>query len=119
MPHTTATLDPQVTQPSAPPPARAVARAEGATKVYGTETATEAYRLLMEVLGSSGYQRSHSPTAALHGRIERLHRSALILTFGGGTNEVQRDIIATAGLGLPPAPRVAPAPSASTARKER
>jgi len=87
--------------------------------VYGTETACEAYRLLLEVLGSSGYQRSHSPTAALHGRIERLHRSALILTFGGGTNEVQRDIIATAGLGLPPAPRVAPAPSASTARKER
>lgn len=93
--------------------------AASATKVYGTETACEAYRLLMEVLGSSGYQRSHSPTAALHGRIERLHRSALILTFGGGTNEVQRDIIATAGLGLPPAPRVAPAPSASTARKER
>lgn len=82
--------------------------AASATKVYGTETACEAYRLLMEVLGSTGYQRSHSPTAALHGRIERLHRSALILTFGGGTNEVQRDIIATAGLGLPPAPRVAP-----------
>ena len=30
-----------------------------------------------------------------------MHRSALILTFGGGTNEVQRDIIAAAGLGLP------------------
>ena len=93
--------------------------AASATKVYGTETACEAYRLLMEVLGSSGYQRAHSPTAALHGRIERLHRSALILTFGGGTNEVQRDIIATAGLGLPPAPRVAPAPASSTtARKD-
>jgi hypothetical protein len=25
----------------------------------------------------------------------------LILTFGGGTNEVQRDIVAAAGLGLP------------------
>ena len=30
-----------------------------------------------------------------------LHRSALILTFGGGTNEVQRDIIAMGGLGMP------------------
>jgi alkylation response protein AidB-like acyl-CoA dehydrogenase len=30
-----------------------------------------------------------------------MHRSALILTFGGGTNEVQRDIVAAAGLGLP------------------
>lgn len=92
--------------------------AASATKVYGTETACEAYRLLMEVLGSSGYQRAHSPTAALHGRIERLHRSALILTFGGGTNEVQRDIIATAGLGLPPAPRVSPAATGAGPRKE-
>ena len=32
-------------------------------------------------------------------------RNAIILTFGGGTNEVQRDIIATAGLGLPRAGR--------------
>jgi alkylation response protein AidB-like acyl-CoA dehydrogenase len=30
-----------------------------------------------------------------------MHRSALILTFGGGTNEIQRDIIAAAALGLP------------------
>ncbi|ANI93851.1 acyl-CoA dehydrogenase family protein [Dietzia timorensis] len=80
-----------------------------ATKVFGTEAACEAYRLLMEVLGPAGYQRAGSPAAVLGGRIERLHRSALILTFGGGTNEVQRDIIAMAGLGLPPAPRVAPA----------
>jgi alkylation response protein AidB-like acyl-CoA dehydrogenase len=34
-----------------------------------------------------------------------MHRAALILTFGGGTNEVQRDIIAAAGLGLPAANR--------------
>lgn len=72
----------------------------------------------MEVLGSAGFQRSHSPTAVLHGRIEKLHRSALILTFGGGTNEVQRDIIATAGLGLPPAPRVSPAATGAGPRKE-
>ena len=72
-----------------------------ATKVFGTEFATEAYRLLMEVLGARALLPAGSPGAALAGRIERLHRSALILTFGGGTNEVQRDIIAAAGLGLP------------------
>ena len=72
-----------------------------ATKVFGTEFATEAYRLLMEVLGTRALVPAGSPGAALAGRIERVHRSALILTFGGGTNEVQRDIIATAGLGLP------------------
>jgi 3-oxocholest-4-en-26-oyl-CoA dehydrogenase alpha subunit len=72
-----------------------------ATKVFGTEFATEAYRLLMEVLGANGYVRDGSPGAALSGRIERMHRAALILTFGGGTNEVQRDLIAATALGLP------------------
>ena len=30
-----------------------------------------------------------------------MHRAALILTFGGGTNEVQRDIIGMVAMGLP------------------
>jgi alkylation response protein AidB-like acyl-CoA dehydrogenase len=71
------------------------------TKVFGTEFAVEAYRLLTEVLGAAGTVRAGSPGAVLAGRIERAHRGALILTFGGGTNEIQRDIIAAAGLGLP------------------
>ena len=75
--------------------------AASATKVFGTEFAVEAYRLLMEVLGARGVVRSGSPGEMLAGRIERAHRAALILTFGGGTNEVQRDIIAAAALGLP------------------
>jgi alkylation response protein AidB-like acyl-CoA dehydrogenase len=79
--------------------------AASATKVYGTEFAVEAYRLLMEVLGAGALVRSGSPGAALAGRIERQHRAALILTFGGGTNEVQRDIVAAAALGLPAARR--------------
>jgi alkylation response protein AidB-like acyl-CoA dehydrogenase len=72
-----------------------------ATKVFGTEFATEAYRLLMEVLGTHAIVRPGSPAALLQGRVERMHRSSLILTFGGGTNEVQRDIIAMVGLKLP------------------
>jgi alkylation response protein AidB-like acyl-CoA dehydrogenase len=72
-----------------------------ATKVFGTEFATEAYRLLMEVLGANGTVRAGSPASLLNGRIERMHRASLILTFGGGTNEVQRDIIAGVGLRLP------------------
>jgi alkylation response protein AidB-like acyl-CoA dehydrogenase len=75
--------------------------AASATKVFGTELATEAYRLLMEVLGPNGQVREGSPGAILAGRIERMQRAALILTFGGGTNEVQRDIVAAVGLGLP------------------
>jgi alkylation response protein AidB-like acyl-CoA dehydrogenase len=75
--------------------------AASATKVFGTEFATEACRLLMEVLGANAHVRQGSAGAVLAGRIERMHRSSLILTFGGGTNEVQRDIVAAAGLGLP------------------
>ena len=76
-----------------------------ATKVYGTELTIEACRLLMEVLGADAEVRSGSPGALLAGRIERMQRSGLILTFGGGTNEVQRDIIGAAALGLPLARR--------------
>ncbi len=72
-----------------------------AAKVFGTELATEAYRLLMEILGPSATLRQDSPGALLRGRVERMHRAALILTFGGGTNEIQRDIIGMAALGLP------------------
>ncbi|WP_072686998.1 acyl-CoA dehydrogenase family protein [Rhodococcus marinonascens] len=79
--------------------------AASANKVYGTEFATEAYRLLMEILGPSATLRQNSPGVLLRGRLERMHRSSLILTFGGGTNEVQRDIIGMTALGLPPAKR--------------
>jgi 3-oxocholest-4-en-26-oyl-CoA dehydrogenase alpha subunit len=72
-----------------------------AVKVFGSEFYIEAYRLLLEVLGQDGLLESGSPGAPLRDSIERMMRSALILTFGGGTNEVQRDIIATLGLGMP------------------
>mgnify|MGYP003373431974 FL=1 len=85
---------------SSPSPADA-----SAAKVFGTELATEAYRLLMEVMGPAATLRAGSPGALLRGRIERMHRSALILTFGGGTNEIQRDIIGMVALGLPRANR--------------
>jgi len=75
-------------------------------KVFGSELNVEAYRLLLEVLGPAAGVRAGSPDAVLRGRLEHLYRGhAPILTFGGGTNEVQRDIIAMAGLGMPREPR--------------
>ena len=41
------------------------------------------------------------PGAVLAGRLERNYRSQVIFTFGGGTNEIQRDIIGMVALGLP------------------
>jgi len=76
-----------------------------ATKVFGTEFYTEAYRKLMECFGPEAYVQRGSPGAKLKGRIERVYRGTLILTFGGGTNEIQRDIISMVGLGMQRAPR--------------
>jgi alkylation response protein AidB-like acyl-CoA dehydrogenase len=76
-----------------------------ATKIYGSELATEVYRALMEIVGPNAHVRNGSPAAILMGRLERFYRSSLVMTFGGGTNEIQRDIIGMVGLGLPPAKR--------------
>jgi alkylation response protein AidB-like acyl-CoA dehydrogenase len=72
-----------------------------AIKVYGSEMYVEVSRLLGEVLGAAGTLKAGSPGAAIRGDLERFYRMSLVLTFGGGTNEIQRDIIAMAGLGLP------------------
>jgi alkylation response protein AidB-like acyl-CoA dehydrogenase len=76
-----------------------------ATKVFGSELATEVYRALMEVVGPKSIVTADSPGAVLRGRLERYYRSSLVSTFGDGTNEVQRDIIGYVGLGLPPTTR--------------
>jgi alkylation response protein AidB-like acyl-CoA dehydrogenase len=70
-------------------------------KVFGTEFYLRAFRSLMEVIGQAGYLRRGSPGAVLKGRLEMYARSMVILTFGGGTNEIQRDLIAIFGLGMP------------------
>jgi len=70
-------------------------------KVFGTELFVDAYRSLLEVIGRAGSLSAGSPGAALHGEVDEALRSALVLTFGGGVNEIQREIIAVAGLGMP------------------
>ncbi len=70
-------------------------------KVYGSEFFIEAYRLLMEIVGELSILKNNSELKILNARLERMYRTASILTFGGGTNEVQRDIIAMAGLLMP------------------
>ncbi len=67
-------------------------------KFYGTETHVYVYRKLLSILGAAGWLRGDSRGAALQGRVERVGRSAQINTFGGGVNEVQREIVAAAGL---------------------
>ncbi len=74
-------------------------------KVFGSELFVRAHRSLLEVVGAAGTLKRGSPGALLAGDLERHYRATLVLTFGGGTNEIQRDIIAAAGLRLPRAER--------------
>jgi 3-oxocholest-4-en-26-oyl-CoA dehydrogenase alpha subunit len=79
--------------------------AASAVKVHGTELYMEGLGRLLEVLGPVAGIREGSPDAALRDRVGTLLRGLHVLTFGGGTNELQRDLIALFGLNLPPSPR--------------
>jgi alkylation response protein AidB-like acyl-CoA dehydrogenase len=72
-----------------------------AVKVLGTEFFVECYRLLLEITGVAGLVPDGEPGALFGGMLERAYRAATTLTFGGGVNEVQREIVALAALGLP------------------
>ncbi|MGW6374624.1 acyl-CoA dehydrogenase family protein [Rhodococcus sp. NPDC055112] len=72
----------------------------GATKAYGTETHIDVYRTLLGILGAAGRIRPDSPGALLAGQIEQISRQGMVNTFGGGVNEVLRDMVGTMGLGL-------------------
>jgi 3-oxocholest-4-en-26-oyl-CoA dehydrogenase alpha subunit len=74
-----------------------------AAKVFGTELTQQVARQLLEVLEHNGLRRGAD--APLCGALESAYRVAVINTFGGGANEIQRDIIAMAGLRMPRAPR--------------
>ena len=72
-----------------------------ALKVYGSEFYIESVRLLMEVVGPGALLCKGSHGEFLHDSLEAAMRWNLVTTFGGGANEIQREIIAAAGLNLP------------------
>jgi alkylation response protein AidB-like acyl-CoA dehydrogenase len=71
------------------------------TKVYGSEGVIEILRRLMDIVGASALVRSGSSAALLMGELEFEIRANTINTFGGGANEIQRELIAQFGLGMP------------------
>ncbi|MGJ3507620.1 acyl-CoA dehydrogenase family protein [Enemella sp. A6] len=73
----------------------------GAAKAYGTETHIDVQRALTQILGAGGRVRPEQPGAELAGQIEQLSRQGIVNTFGGGVNEVLRDMVATQGLNMP------------------
>jgi len=75
-----------------------------ATKIYGSERMQEVGRIVGDVLARHG-DPGDPATADLMERNDRGAKGAVVLTFGGGVNEIQRELIAMIGLGLPRAPR--------------
>ncbi|CAM3345179.1 acyl-CoA dehydrogenase family protein [Nocardioides dubius] len=71
-----------------------------AAKIFGTEAVVTAYGRLQDVLGGYGLLRPGSAGAGVEGRVETLARRAQNNTFGGGTNEVMREIVAAKSLGM-------------------
>ena len=76
-----------------------------AVKIYGTECLIEIYRLLVEVVGPAATVQGDTAAEELAAQLEVEYRGCTINTFGGGVNEVQREIVAMLGLGLPRAAR--------------
>ncbi|MBF6271993.1 MULTISPECIES: acyl-CoA dehydrogenase family protein [Nocardia] len=75
-----------------------------ATKVYSTEALQEAGRLAEEIVGRFG-DPADPVTAELLTWLDKRTKQNLVVTFGGGVNEVMRELIAQMGLRLPRVPR--------------
>jgi len=75
-----------------------------ATKVYSSEQVQRLGQELEEIAGRYG-DPADPETAELSRWLDIQAKRNTVLTFGGGVNEIQRELIATAGLGLPRVPR--------------
>ncbi len=70
-------------------------------KIFVSELTARFSDIGLEILGPAGQLGPDEDAAPLLGRLQWLYRLAPLLRFGGGTNEVQRIIIALQGLGFP------------------
>jgi 3-oxo-4-pregnene-20-carboxyl-CoA dehydrogenase beta subunit len=75
-----------------------------ATKVFASERVQRVLRLMEEVIGRHG-DPAEPRTAELMHWLDVQAKRNLVMTFGGGVNEIQRELIAQFGLKLPRVPR--------------
>ena len=73
----------------------------GTAKIFGTETHVDVQRTLPALVGPQASIRPEQTGMMLHGELEHIGRQGIVNTFGGGVNDVLRDMIATQKLGLP------------------
>ncbi len=70
-------------------------------KLYATEYSRRLANASMDIAGPGSQLRVKTTTAPMEGRAESTYRYTVIDTIGGGTSEVQKNIIARRALGLP------------------
>jgi alkylation response protein AidB-like acyl-CoA dehydrogenase len=70
-------------------------------KLHITEAFVGASSELVDLLGGAGLVALGEQGAVLDGLVEHAFRHAVVTTIYGGSSEVQREIIAGRGLGLP------------------
>jgi alkylation response protein AidB-like acyl-CoA dehydrogenase len=70
-------------------------------KLYMNECGKRVANTALDLMGAEGALRAGEEQAPLGGRFERSYRYTVVDTVGGGTSEIQKNIIASRGLGLP------------------
>jgi alkylation response protein AidB-like acyl-CoA dehydrogenase len=70
-------------------------------KLFATEFSVRLANAAMDIAGPGSQLRVHTEDAPMKGRSESTYRYTVIDTIGGGASEIQRNIIARRGLGLP------------------
>ena len=76
------------------------------SKVWGNELDQRVGDIGTQIMGLYGQLESDSKWVPLDGRVEYRHLFAVHLSYGGGSHELMRSLIATRGMGLPREPRV-------------
>lgn len=77
------------------------AREAAIVKVFATELWQRLMQTLMGIAGLYGQLEPHQPGAPLDGGLEHQYLYTIAATIGAGTSEIQRNVIASRGLGLP------------------
>jgi alkylation response protein AidB-like acyl-CoA dehydrogenase len=70
-------------------------------KLFQSQLGQRVANAALEILGPAGLLKPEVPEAPMNGRFERSYRYTVVDTIGGGTSEIQKNIIARRGLGLP------------------
>jgi len=84
-------------KPGTPPPTVESSR----YKLFATEFSRRLANASMDIAGPGGQLRVKTPEAPMAGRAESTYRYTVIDTIGGGSSEIQKNVIARRGLGLP------------------